>query len=384
MSTRNLHTCSIPFVATLMLGVGGLTAAPLFTPLGHYGSGDFSQATSVSDDGRFVGGHATGVIGGFSPIIWDGTEANFLTLPPGFDGGAYVNALSGDGLSAVAIGLGSTGFQGIRWDATGTPFTLPTNPMTFSSFNAINYDGTVAAGFTNQTFGGLSDAVIWTASGGIQNIGTLPGWTGEASFTGMNNDGSRLVGYATDTMRRAVTWDSVEGFKILETVPGGSGAGIAIDIAGDGSTVVGAVQVSNLNRPVFWDADNQAHLIDLRDGYAVGEANGVSAGGVIVIGNWRETEFSDELGSLAFVWDEVNGVRALQDMLTNEYGVDLMGWTLNTVTDITPDGLTFVGSGLNAAGQLEAYKVTVPAPAGLFVLGSVGLLSSRRRSRSGV
>lgn len=365
--------------ATLVFPLAGAAAAPAFVPLGHFGGGQFSQATSVSDDGRYVGGHVEGINDGFAPTVWDGAAAAFLTLPPAFaSGGAYVNAISGDGLSAVAIGLSPGGFQGIRWDSSGQAHTLPTDPGTFSSFNAINHDGTVAVGFTNQDLFAGSDAVIWTVSGGLQNLGTMPG-TNETSFTGVSNDGSRVVGFASDGFnRQAITWDQSNGFQTLGTVPGGSGAGIAVDVSADGNTVVGSLVVDGADRPAFWDADGNASVLGLTPGYQVGEASAATNNG-IVVGNWRLDAFSDELGSLAFVWDADNGIRSLQDMLTNEYGLDLMGWTLNTVTDVTPDGTTFVGTGLNADGLLEAYRVTVPSPGVFGPLAMAAMAGVRRR-----
>ncbi|MCC5823899.1 MAG: hypothetical protein LAT64_06195 [Phycisphaerales bacterium] len=374
------QNATVTLTALLVGAAGaGASAMPVFIPLGHLGNGQFSQATSVSDDGRYVGGHAEGLNDGFTPVIWDGATATFLTLPPAFaSGGAYVNAISGDGQSAVAIGLSPGGFQGIRWDASGQPHTLPTNPGTFSSFNGINYDGTVAVGFTNQEFFAGSDAVIWTQSGGLQNLGAMPGTT-ETSFTGVSNDGSRVVGFASGGFsRQAITWDQANGFQVLGTVAGGSGDGIAVDISADGNTIVGSLVVDGGDRPAFWDAAGNASVLDLAAGYQVGEAIAATNNG-IVVGNWRVDAFADELGSLAFIWDADNGIRALQDVLVSDYGLDLMGWTLNTVTDITPDGMTIVGTGLNAEGLLEAYRVTVPTPGAAGMLAAAGLLASRRR-----
>ncbi len=363
----------------LGLVAGAGLAAPAFIPLGHLTGGDFSQATSVSDDGRFVGGNGVDASGNLVPVIWDGTTPTVLAVPAGFDG-AYLNAISGDGQHAVALGLGPGGFQGIRWDATGTPTVLPTNPMSFSSFNAINYDGTVAGGFVNQSFMGGSDAVIWTAANGLQNIGVMPGGN-EASFTDVTNDGSRFVGYGHDPVRRPIAWDAGNGFQILVSAAGSNGAGIAIDIAADGSAIAGALEFDNIPRPVFWDSTGTANVLGLWSGYAAGEAIGVANGASIVVGNWREDEFADELRSLAFIWDAEHGSRPLQDVLLLDYGIQLDGWTLNTVSHITPDGLTIVGAGLNPMGELEAFKVVIPSPAGFaaFTLAGLGALARRRR-----
>lgn len=333
-----------------------------FLPLGHVPGSTFSQATSVSNDGQFVGGHSA-TDTGFAPIIWDGTSPNELTIPAGFeDGGAYVNAISGDGQSAVAIGPGPAGFRGIRWAPSGTPHILETAPGTFSSFNAINYDGTAAGGFTNQDlFTMASDAVIWTSEDGEIIIGDLPGGNHEGSMTAVSDDGLRFAGYGSDsTVRRPVTWTADTGYQVLPDPDGSPATGLAIEISSNGSVVVGALEAGMNTTPAFWIDGGNAQTINLWEGYAVGEAADVVDDGSIVVGQWRETSFSDELGSLAFIWDAENGARPLQDVLADEYGIDVADWTLNTAAAITPDGLTIAGAGVNPEGNLEAYKVHLP------------------------
>lgn len=376
---------ALVFVSLIPLCAGAAMGVPSFTPLPFEPGEDFSLVTSVSDDGRFIGGHTSGPTAtGFTPIIWDGLARNTLSLPTGFEaGGAYINAISGDGGSAVAIGLGPDGFRGIRWDSAGMPHVLSTAPGTFSSFNAINFDGSVAGGFVNQTFfGPVSDALVWTSSGGEQNIGNIPGFIGEASITGVSNDGSLFVGFATQNHQVPVTWTQSGGFEVLPGVPmapPGPHIGMAIDVSADGSTIVGALEINGRNVPTFWDSTRSPTLINLIPGYQVGEAVAATNDGSIVVGHWRETPTSDELGSLAFIWDADNGARPLGDVLVSEFGLDLQGWTLNVVNDITPDGLTMVGSGLNPMGELQAFRVVIPAPGALGALAISGLLLARRR-----
>lgn len=132
--------------------------------------------------------------------------------------------------------------------------------------------------------------------------------------------------------------------------------------------------------PCFLELNRPGHVLDIAAGYQVGEAIAATDTGVIV-GNWRLDAFSDELGSLAFIWDANAGIRLLEDMLVEDFGFDLMGWTLNTVTDVAPDGMTIVGTGMNADGFLERYRVTVPTPGVAGVLAAAGLLGARRRRR---
>ena len=51
-------------------------------------------------------------------------------------------------------------------------------------------------------------------------------------------------------------------------------------------------------------------------------------------------------GSEAFIWDNANGMRKLKDVLVNDFGLDLTGWTLTIARGISDDGLTIVGDGI--------------------------------------
>ena len=50
-------------------------------------------------------------------------------------------------------------------------------------------------------------------------------------------------------------------------------------------------------------------------------------------------------------------MRSLQEVLENDFGVDLTGWTLQTAFAITPSGHAIVGAGLDPSGQTEGWVV---------------------------
>ena len=108
-------------------------------------------------------------------------------------------------------------------------------------------------------------------------------------------------------------------------------------------------------------------------------AFGVSENGSVIVGQ-GETG----LGFEAFVWDGMNGIRNLRDVLISQ-GDDLTGWRLDRANGISADGNIIVGSGINPAGQPEAWlarlsPVSVPEPATilLFGIGALGLLVCRK------
>ena len=52
-------------------------------------------------------------------------------------------------------------------------------------------------------------------------------------------------------------------------------------------------------------------------------------------------------------------MRAIQDVLENDYGLDLTGWTLTDAHDISEDGTVIVGAGINPNGDIEAWRAVI-------------------------
>jgi hypothetical protein len=84
------------------------------------------------------------------------------------------------------------------------------------------------------------------------------------------------------------------------------------------------------------------------------------------------------------IWDAVHGMRLIEQVLMDDYGLDLTGWTLTSVVGVSADGRTIVGQGYNPSGDLDGWIATIPEPgtALLVLAGLVGLAMGRTRRRS--
>ena len=161
----------------------------------------------------------------------------------------------------------------------------------------VSADGAVVVGWSFIAAGGYR-AFRWTASGGMQDLGTLLGGR-ESEARGVSADGAVVVGWAHNAAGqwRAFRWTASGGMRDLGTLGG------------------------------TWS-----------------EAYGVSADGAVVVG---------ESDGRAFRWTASGGMENLNttyaSLLTN-------GSVLWLARAISPDGRYIVGYGRNAAtGRYEAF-----------------------------
>ncbi len=86
-------------------------------------------------------------------------------------------------------------------------------------------------------------------------------------------------------------------------------------------------------------------------------------------------------GGDAAIWDKQNGARRLADALSDDYGLSLSGWNLESAVDISADGNTIIGHGEYHG---EHWVVVVPEPAArVIMLGMIfGLGACRHQGMS--
>jgi probable HAF family extracellular repeat protein len=332
-----------------------------FMGLGDLPGGVFdSRAAGVSDDGSVVVGFSESATG-LQAFRW--TESDGMVglgeLPGGLSQSRAAD-ISGDGLVIVGDSRSSSGREAYRWTESEGMVglgDLPGGPFQSGAYG-VNSNGSVIVGTANLPAG--TEAFRWTEQTGMVALGDLPGGAHSGLATAVTDDGAVVVGRASSANSgagryEAFRWTQGTGLVALGDLPGGDFDGHAWGISADGSVIVGfssSTASGSGSYEVFrWtQATGMVGLGDLPGGAYFSEAFGISADGSVIVGK-SETALGEE----AFIWDEFHGMRNFGDLLVTDLGLDLTGWTLTRANEITPDGQTIVGWGINPDGDTEAW-----------------------------
>jgi probable HAF family extracellular repeat protein len=309
-----------------------------FAGLGRASGSETSGASGISADGATVVGRSNGA---FRWSFGAGMES-LGSLPGTVSSDA--TAVSGDG----SVIVGTSGDAAFRWTVLGGMQDLGLSP--FSAPNAVSADGAVVVGDAQTQYG--VSAFRWTAAEGAVLLTPLGlEWS---SALDVSADGSAIVGQVTsffpDEQSVAVVWRPA-GLGFLGWLPGApflQSAARAVDA--DGSVIVGDSAAPGGYEAFRWTP--RQGMMSLGE---PSEAWDLSADGAVVVGRTRSFVAAE-----AFVWDPLHGLRSLRDVLVNDYGVDLTGWSLHHAPAISADGQTIVGSGTNPSGQLEGWIAHLP------------------------
>lgn len=289
--------------------------------LGDFPKGSFnSRARGVSADGSAVAGQGNKTSFINEAFRWtsDSGLVGLGDLPGGTMGSdGWGMSANGEVIVGQSVAGGSPGASNIhafRWTQATNSMTdlgtLSANNSFGSWANAVSGDGLVAVGASNSSPG--NQAFRWTQGGGMVGLGDLTGGDFVSEAFGVSFDGAVVVGESTsgNGTREAFRWTQAIGMVGLGDLPGGSFRSSAKGVSGDGSIIVGYGTLTNSAR--------------------------------------------------AFIWDEANQMRLLQDVLVNEYGLGaaLTGWTLNEATAISSDGQYITGYATNPTGGTEGWLLS--------------------------
>ena len=211
-----------------------------------------------------------------------------------------------------------------------------------SSATDVSDNGSVVVGNIGLT------SFRWTASSGLVDLNA-------ASAAAVSADGSTVVGtHAAPHGTEAYRWTQSGGIANLGFLPGQTQS-FARDVSADGSVVVGHSGPGAM--PFRWTDGLGMVALDTPCLVCNGYAIGVSSDGSIVVGG---SETSAGVG-FPFIWDEINGMRDIRQILVDE-GIDLSGWTLGMPTGVSADGLTILGAGTNPSGIQNYWVASLPPP----------------------
>ncbi|HZW09447.1 MAG TPA: GC-type dockerin domain-anchored protein [Phycisphaerales bacterium] len=334
-------------------------AQPSFQGLGFLNDEGFGPgiAYAVTPDGSVVVGESVSP-NGFEAFRWTESEGmvGLGDIPGGYFA-SFAYAVSGDGsVVAGASDDGSAGEGGAAFMWTAADGMIPIGslggPTTYGQGQGISLDGSVIVGGSQSPRG--IEAFRWTAAGGMVSLGDLAGGEVLARATACSGDGSVVVGYGSSsgTFDEAFVWTEQTGMVGL----GGPGRSALLAVSRDGQ--VGAGQRAGL--AVRWTQStgfvNLGRLAG--SGQSIDIASSISGDGLVVGGlaDFNATKGTGE----AFIWDEVEGIRSLRDVLVEAgLGSELIGWSLFDVRGISQDGSTLVGYGFHGSEQ-EPWIARLP------------------------
>lgn len=315
-------------------------------------------------------------------------------------------SLSADGRTVAGSAYVGGAFLWTREQGITLLSTLPAGSA-LATITDIDADGSTVLGQAAN-----SEWLIWDASGATRHLPLTP--------AGISNDALIVVG--AERGQRAVRWDASRLTLLDDDLLPFSNA---LDVSADGDVIVGWVTRDSGARAGFrWEVgDTELTPLDpLPRGVAITELNTVSFNGKHALGfanadgNQRGvilrentepllleslqrmtlTAISDDgntvvgrkLGGVhdvPFIWDPVHGMRDLQDVLSNQYGLadEIGNLILTEVHGLSADGRTILGKarvpGAGGSFTETPWIATVPEPStmAMTIFSALGLVLYR-------
>jgi len=338
-----------------------LSNAASFQGLGYLTGGTCSEAASVSADGSVVVGTSC-TASGVQAFRWTATDKMMKIPVPNGLVETWATGVSADGAYVSGYGRESDspsyGYEGFRWDVSGTMMQIAVPGLNVIA-KGISGDGSIVIGTSWGT--GINEEVFrWTEGGGLNRLDGLPGEAVRTNADAISHNGLVIVGdriYDGAPYRDCFVWTEDEVLGIS--------AHTANATSSDGSVIVGGLnnQETALFEAYRWTHETGLTLLGTCLPNYHSRALAVSGDGSIIVGYVQNNTGFDE--QKAFIWDQRHGMRLLQDVLEDDFGLDLSGWKLAEpwaswkATGISQDGSTIVGVALNAEGKQEAWRAVL-------------------------
>jgi len=369
--TRGIrHLCALCAILALCCSPLAAGKPAKFQPLGQHPGGSWSVAYAVSQDGQVVVGYGFNAEGPREAFRWTKRDGivGLGFLNPNI-GNRYSLAMDVSADGSVIVGSSRYNYwwsavEGFRWTEEKGMVGLgwlddPPGLRDSSQAAGVSFDGSVIVGMAGEIFS-YTAPVKWTEDDGIILLEEVPGayWasrTAAVSPDGRIATGSTVLGdHITYNFKRQACWWTEEGEMRSLGLLSGYYEAEGMALSPDGTWIVGRAIGEEFAEAFRWSRQGAKEGLGWPRGRpGDSEASAVARGGQVVVGSSWDPEFKGE----AFIWTERDGNRLLQEVLENEVGLDLRGWTLTSANDITEDGRFIVGEGVNGDGEREAFLV---------------------------
>ncbi|MDQ7013881.1 MAG: PEP-CTERM sorting domain-containing protein [Planctomycetota bacterium] len=223
----------------------------------------------------------------------------------------------------------------------------------FSTAQDISRDGSTIVGDSSSYNSYFAEAVKWTATGGLEPLGLLPGHNQSTAF-GVSPRGNWVVGESVLSPEHveAFAWSQETGTFGLGDLPGGRFRSIARAVSRNGRVIVGSASVEIDGRtagaPFRWTPETGMESLGYLGGTRrSGSASDVTPDGSVIVGS-----VSIDVGvGTAFRWTEAGGMVGLGDL---PGGVDQ-----SSARAVSADGRWIVGTGSSESmsGGTESQAV---------------------------
>ena len=199
---------------------------------------------------------------------------------------------------------------------------------TIARVDALNADGTVAAGY--QDIDGMWVSSVWKKENGVWGDGVILFKDNEVGLADYKN------------VMQECSCVSPNGKWV-------GGYGLYIPTGPLAYTADGTADEHLMNEPYIWNEETGVIQLGMlenapaKDGY-YGLVNGVSDDGSLAFGTFQTTMPGIEISGVPFIWTKEDGMRDLNDWIAEKYNADLDGYRVYTISDVSDNGQYLVCS----------------------------------------